>query len=320
MQPQRKVRKAGRPPKPMPESIPDSPENVIDAVLNTPPRKRSGWKFMQRKSVEYISGRSPMQPVQLSFPQLPSLIEHQLDGRVIPQRPRDGYINATLLCQRAGKSFSHYKARTQTTAFLDALSADIGMPISELVQIVKGGSGNLSQGTWVHPQVAIHLGQWLSLDFAVKVSRWVTEWISDNVQSYMPIHVRRFLKNRSKIPHTHFSMLNEIYLNLLAPLEECGIIPPDNMMPDISTGRMFSSFLRRKGITPERFPYYEHEFADASRPTVRARLYPIEHLPDFRRYFNEDWLPNRADTYFKERLPEALPYMDHILKLPEVSS
>ena len=63
----------------------------------------------------------------------------------------------------------------------------------------------------------------------------------------MPDHIKRFLMNRSKIPHTHFSMLNEIYLGLLAPLEENGVILPDNMMPDVSTGRMFSDFLRSKG-------------------------------------------------------------------------
>ena len=111
-------------------------------------------------------------------------------------------------------------------------------------------------------------------------------------------------------------MLNEIYLNLFAPLEDYGIIPPDRMMPDISTGRMFSDFLRRKGIDPNQFPTYEHEFADSSRPTVNARLYPIEHLPDFRRYFNEVWLPQRAESYFEERFPRALPFLPRILQLP----
>ena len=37
--------------------------------------------------------------VPLDFPEQPMLIEHTLNGDVIPQRPRDGYINATLLCQ-----------------------------------------------------------------------------------------------------------------------------------------------------------------------------------------------------------------------------
>ena len=255
-------------------------------------------------------------PVPLDFPQRDLFIEHDMGGSVIPQRPRDGYINATLLCQRAGKSFGHYHAAKQTKDFLDALFADIGIPISGLVQIVKGGSDRLAQGTWVHPQVAIHLGQWVSPVFSVKVTRWVTEWISGNVQSHMPVHVKRFLKNRYKIPHTHFSMLNEIYLNFLAPLEDYNIIPPDKMMPDISTGRMFSGFLRSKGIDPDQFPRYEHEFADTSRPTVWARLYPIEYLPDFRRYFNETWLPDKSDSYLKKNFPRALPHVKRILKLP----
>jgi hypothetical protein len=46
-----------------------------------------------------------------------------------------------------------------------------------LVQIKKGGVKN-EQGTWVHPQVAIHLAQWLSPTFAVKVSKWVFNWMS----------------------------------------------------------------------------------------------------------------------------------------------
>ena len=42
-------------------------------------------------------------PVPLDFPEQPMLIEHILNGDVIPQRPRDGYINATLLCQKSGR-------------------------------------------------------------------------------------------------------------------------------------------------------------------------------------------------------------------------
>ncbi len=254
--------------------------------------------------------------VPFDFQQPPLLIEHSLDGTVVPQRPRDGYINATLLCQQAGKYFGNYRQSAQTQAFLEELSLDIGIPISNLVEIIRGRGDKISQGTWVHPQVAIHLGQWLSPTFAVQVSRWVFDWMLGKTNPYMPVHVQRFLKNRSKIPHDHFSMLNEIYLNLLAPLEDYGVIPPDKMMPDISTGRMFSGFLRRKGIDPNQFPTYEHEFVDLSRPTVNARLYPIEHLPDFRRYFNEVWLPERAENYFADRFPKALPFLPRIKQLP----
>jgi len=164
--------------------------------------------------------------------------------------------------------------------------------------------------------VAINLGQWLSPSFAVQVSKWVFDWMQGKTTPYMPVHVQRFLKNRSKIPHTHFSMLNEIYLHLFAPLEENGVIPPDKMMPDISTGQMFSGFLRTKGIDPTKFPSYSHEFADDARMPVRARLYPIEYLPAFRKYFHETWLPQRAEEYFAKRLPKALPYLPKIRQLP----
>ena len=118
----------------------------------------------------------------------------------------------------------------------------------------------------MHPRVAINLGQWISPAFDVKVSRWVTDWMMgrDVPGAFMPEHVRRFLKNRAKIPHTHFSMLNEIYLNLFATLEDYGIIPPDKIMPDISTGRMFSDFLRSKGIDP-----YHSLHTNTNSPTIR---------------------------------------------------
>ena len=115
----------------------------------------------------------------------------------------------------------------------------------------------MTNSIWDHgciQKVAVHMGQWLSPVFAVQVSEWVFDWMEGRVQPYMPVHVQRFLKNRTKVPHDYFSMLNEIYLNLFAPLEDYGIIPPDTMMPDISTGRMFSDFLRGKGIRPNYVP------------------------------------------------------------------
>ena len=45
-----KAKKAGRPPTlAMPEPIPDTVENVMDAVLTTPPKKRSEWKYLQQQ-------------------------------------------------------------------------------------------------------------------------------------------------------------------------------------------------------------------------------------------------------------------------------
>ena len=40
-------RKVGRPPKPLPEPIPDTPENVARALLTTPPKRHDEWKYLQ---------------------------------------------------------------------------------------------------------------------------------------------------------------------------------------------------------------------------------------------------------------------------------
>ena len=42
-------RKVGRPPRPMPEQIPDTPENVARAILNTPKKKSDEWDYNRRR-------------------------------------------------------------------------------------------------------------------------------------------------------------------------------------------------------------------------------------------------------------------------------
>ncbi len=109
-----------------------------------------------------------------------SFINHPIQDTNVRQRESDGYINASHLCDLANKRWHNYFQNTGTKAFIDELSIETGIPASSmwgLVQIRKGGVKN-EQGTWVHPQVAIHLAQWLSPAFAVKVSKWVFNWMS----------------------------------------------------------------------------------------------------------------------------------------------
>ena len=42
-------RKPGRPPTPMPEPIPDTPENILKALLATPPKKREEWDYLKKE-------------------------------------------------------------------------------------------------------------------------------------------------------------------------------------------------------------------------------------------------------------------------------
>jgi hypothetical protein len=174
------------------------------------------------------------------------------------------------------------------------------------------------QGTWVHPQVAIHLAQWLSPKFAVQVTKWVYEWMSGKGQPKakpnLPYHLRRHMLNFGKVPPTHFSILHEMTNTLIAPLEAQGYTLPEKMMPDISQGKMFAKFAREKlGIDTNALPTYAHEFEDGR--SVEAKLYPVQCLGAFREYIVNIWMPQRAAGYFQERDPSALPALDRMLSI-----
>lgn len=241
-----------------------------------------------------------------------ALIHRKIENVVVNQRVVDGYINATAMCQAVGKQLGHYLENKTTKEFLKELSSDIGIPISELVIVIKGGVSD-AQGTWVHPEVAINLGQWCSPKFAVAVAKWVREWITNKIEpKTLPYHIERYMANRSEIPPTHFSMLNEMIFALIAPLESAGYTIPDDMLPDISAGRMFCKWLRgEKGIDTDILPTYHHRFEDGR--VVDAKLYPNEVLGDFRKYFHTQWLPERAEAYFAERDPKALKHIPKLL-------
>lgn len=242
------------------------------------------------------------------------LIQRRYRDSVIEQRASDGYVNATAMCRAALKVFSGYSRLDTTQAFLKALSADVQIHTSELIQSVKGGDPH-AQGTWVHPQVAIHLAQWLSPDFAVLVSRWVVEWMSGrggSGRSRLPYHLQRYMDNRQNVPEDHFSILVEMTQAFLAPLEECGIELPESVLPDISQGKMFCAWLRDNGYDPDSFPTYRHVFS-SGRKTIEPKAYPIDLLPQFRRFLYNEWMPKRMPDYVRQRIPEALPYLPRLL-------
>lgn len=236
-----------------------------------------------------------------------TLIPRVEEGEIIPQRLQDGYIDATALCKSVNKNFSDYRKLQSTQNFLDELSKQTNIRPELLIHSIVGGNPSL-QGTWVHPFLATHLAQWLSPKFAVKVAQWVAEWQSGQFKLNTTYHLKRYTANLDKVPYTHFSMLNEITLHLIAPLEQQGYILPDNLVPDISQGKFFSKWLREnRGIEPKNFPTYKHAYEDGR--VVDARLYPIEYLADFRIHFNEFWLATQAQRYFKPRDAAILPFI-----------
>lgn len=245
-----------------------------------------------------------------------SLIQHNANGSLVEQRLSDGYINATALCKAASARWNDYFSNDKSKAFFNVASAKTGIPVLELNQKVTVGGVH---SIWVHPKVAIHLGQWLSAEFAYQVAEWVHDWMSGKGSpkepASLPYHLKRHMANQHKLPTTHFSILQEMTMSLIAPLEAQGYTLPESMVPDISQGLMFCAFLRKHGLAdPSLLPTYEHEFPDGR--VVDAKLYPFELLAAFRTFVAEVWLPQKAKEYFAPRDPAALPYLDNLLMLP----
>lgn len=93
---------------------------------------------------------------------------------IIPLR-EDGYINATKLCQAAGKRMTKWKNSKETQELIKIFSLTKNES-TKLIEIFQGGN-KYNQGTWVHPDLGLHLAQWCSPSFSLQVSKWLKELI-----------------------------------------------------------------------------------------------------------------------------------------------
>lgn len=127
-------------------------------------------------------------------------LELRIGETRVVARESDRYVPATALCKAAKKQWNHYWTNAGTKAFVDALSAETGIPGSALVQVSKGG--NARGGTWIHPRVVIHFAQWVSPEFAVQVTGWVVKLLTtgrvelgDEDRERIPSNIENVLLN-----------------------------------------------------------------------------------------------------------------------------
>lgn len=141
---------------------------------------------------------------------------------------------------------------------------------------------------------------------------------SQNKVDIFPKFIRRYQLNSGNVPKTHFSVIGEMYLRLYNEFETAGYVLPDknidgtDMMPDISIGRGFSSYLKTQAPDLVKTKgKYKHDFGDGR--IFEAAMYPVKVIPYFIKYVHEYWIPNKAHEYFKERDPKALEYLPKLI-------
>jgi hypothetical protein len=79
----------------------------------------------------------------------------------------DGYMNATLMCKAYNKRFNNWNQLKETQDCIEAIKSITGIPVIDLIASIAGNNG----GSWIHPDLAIQLAQWLSPMFAIQVSK-----------------------------------------------------------------------------------------------------------------------------------------------------
>jgi len=239
-----------------------------------------------------------------------ALVPHTYQGSLIQQRAADGYINATAMCKAAGKLWADYNRLAATQAFLAALSSDMGIPISEIVQSIRGGDTAL-QGTWVNPQVAVHLAQWLSPEFAVKVSQWIVEWMSgkrpsDRVWRQFEDRVSLVYDN---VPVGYFCVFQQI-ADLFASMISNGADFGTKMILDGSVGCCWGPHWTKTNLEAQFGPrmkfdhHYPSYFPQAWSNPQDAWCYPEDALPTFRRWLRDFYIPQKMPAYLKNMVSQ----------------
>lgn len=93
----------------------------------------------------------------------------------------NGYLNATAIAEQYDKRVGNYLRNERTQEYITALTERLFNPETrnrataenQLVIIKKGGNDKKSQGTWLHPKLAVDFARWLDPKFAV----WCDEQI-----------------------------------------------------------------------------------------------------------------------------------------------
>jgi len=239
-----------------------------------------------------------------------ALVPHTYQGSVISQREADGYINATAMCKAAGKEWANYNQNSTTKAFLKALEGSLGIPRDLIVQTIGTGS-NEARGTWVHPQVAVHLAQWLSAEFAVKVSQWIVEWMSgrhpsERVWQQFEDRVSLVYDN---VPVGYFCVFAEI-ADLFASMITNGADFGTRMILDLSVGVRWGPHWTQSGLEASfgprmKFPHnYPSYFPQSWSNPQDAWCYPEDALPVFRRWLREEYIPKMMPEYLKRQVAQ----------------
>lgn len=94
-------------------------------------------------------------------------------------------VNASQMAKSFGKQPKDWLRTESSREFLDMLSSDRQISLSQLVQVQKGGNTH-QQGTWMHEDVALEFARWLSPKFAIWCNDRIKELLTTGITATQP--------------------------------------------------------------------------------------------------------------------------------------
>ena len=106
----------------------------------------------------------------------------------------NGYLNATAIAEQYDKRVGNYLRNERTQEYITALTERLFNPETrnrataenQLVIIKKGGNDKKSQGTWLHPKLAVDFARWLNPKFAVWCDEQIEALLNGKVSDGLP--------------------------------------------------------------------------------------------------------------------------------------
>lgn len=91
---------------------------------------------------------------------------------------KNGYINATKICDNKNETFNNWIKERESLDYIDFLSAKINIPRDDMITDVDDNNNDVV-GTYVHPELIVNIASWCSPSFACKVNRCVLDYFAE---------------------------------------------------------------------------------------------------------------------------------------------
>jgi hypothetical protein len=89
---------------------------------------------------------------------------------------KNGYMNATKLCNDGNKRFKHWLENKGSMDLIDELEKCRIPSDGNLLITITGGNNPIYRGTYVHPELIPSIASWTSAAHALKVNRILISW------------------------------------------------------------------------------------------------------------------------------------------------